>query len=71
MSTLNCEEEYLLSEKILSFTKWADMVRFARTGGEANAIAVRIARASYRKTEHCNLWISWMARLVFVSKYKK
>ncbi len=46
MSTLNCEEEYLLSEKILSFNKWADMVRFARTGGEANAIAVRIARAS-------------------------
>ena len=46
MSTLNCEEEYLLSEKILSFNKWADMVRYARTGGEANAIAVRLARAS-------------------------
>lgn len=46
MSTLNCEEEFLLSKKILSFNKWADMVRFARTGGEANAIAVRIARAA-------------------------
>ena len=46
MSTLNCEEEYLLSEKILSFNKWADMVRYARTGGEANAIAIRLARAS-------------------------
>ena len=46
MSTLNCEEEYLLSKNILSFNKWADMVRFARTGGEANAIAIRLARAS-------------------------
>ena len=46
MSTLNCEEEYLLSKKLLKINKWADMVKFARTGGEANAIAVRIARAS-------------------------
>jgi glutamate-1-semialdehyde 2,1-aminomutase len=46
MSTLNCEEEYLLSKKLLSINKWADMVKFARTGGEANAIAVRIARAA-------------------------
>ncbi len=49
MSTLNCEEEYLLSKKILSFNKWAHMVRFARTGGEANAIAIRIARAANTK----------------------
>ena len=28
---------------------WADMVRFARTGGEANAIAIRIARAATGK----------------------
>ena len=46
MSTLNCEEEYLLSKKLLSINKWADMTKFARTGGEANAIAVRIARAA-------------------------
>ena len=46
MSTLNCEEEYLLSKKLLKINKWADMVKFARTGGEANTIAVRIARAS-------------------------
>ena len=46
MSTLNCEEEYLLSKKLLSLNKWADMVKLARTGGEANAIAVRIARAA-------------------------
>jgi len=46
MSTLNCEEEYLLSKKLLKINKWAAMVKLARTGGEANAIAVRIARAA-------------------------
>ncbi len=46
MSSLNCEEEYLLSKKLLRLNKWADMVRFARSGGEANAISVRIARAA-------------------------
>lgn len=46
MSTLNCEEEYLLSKKLLKINKWADMVKLARTGGEANAIAIRIARAA-------------------------
>ena len=63
MSTLNCEEEYLLSKKILSFNKWADMVRFARTGGEANAIAVRLRESnkSSHKTEYCNMWLSWLA----------
>ena len=46
MSSLNCEEEYLLSKRLLKINKWADMVKFARTGGEANAIAIRIARAA-------------------------
>lgn len=51
MSSLNCEEEYLLSKKLLSINKWADMVRLARTGGEANAVAVRIARAACKSTK--------------------
>ena len=46
MSTLNCPEEVLLAEKLVEMHPWADMVRFARSGGEANAIAVRIARAA-------------------------
>ncbi|MDB3890690.1 aminotransferase class III-fold pyridoxal phosphate-dependent enzyme [Gammaproteobacteria bacterium] len=46
MSTLNCSEEVLLAEKLIELHPWADMVRLARTGGEANAIAVRIARAA-------------------------
>ena len=45
MSTLNCPEEVELAEKLVSMHPWADMVRQARTGGEANAIAIRIARA--------------------------
>ena len=46
MSTLNCPEEVFLAEKLIKMHPWADMVRFARTGGEANAISVRIARAA-------------------------
>jgi len=49
MSTLNAPEEYLLAEKMLKINKWADQVKFARGGGEANAIAIRIARAYSKK----------------------
>jgi len=49
MSTLNCPEEVYLAEKLLAINPWADMVRFARSGGEANAIAIRIARAASGK----------------------
>ena len=46
MSTLNCTEEVFLAEKLIGMHPWADMARFARSGGEANAIAIRIARAA-------------------------
>lgn len=46
MSTLNCPEEVYLAERLIELHPWADMVRFARSGGEANAIAIRIARAA-------------------------
>ena len=46
MSTLNCPEEVWLAERLVSLHPWADMARFARSGGEANAIAIRIARAA-------------------------
>ncbi len=46
MSTLNCPEEVYLAEKLVELHPWADMVRFARAGGEINSIAIRIARAS-------------------------
>ncbi len=49
MATLNSFEEVELTELLLSLHSWAGMVRYARTGGEAMAIAVRIARAFKRK----------------------
>jgi glutamate-1-semialdehyde aminotransferase len=49
MSTFSCPEEVYLAEKLIDMNPWADMVRFARTGGEANAIAIRIARAASGK----------------------
>ena len=49
MSTLNCPEEVYLAEKLIELHPWAEMARFARTGGEANAIAIRRARAASGK----------------------
>ena len=49
LSTLNCPEEVELAEKLIEMHPWAQMVHFARSGGEANAIAIRIARASINK----------------------
>ena len=45
MSSLNAPVEVELAEILLNLNPWASMVRFARTGGEANAISIRIARA--------------------------
>jgi glutamate-1-semialdehyde 2,1-aminomutase len=46
MSTFNCPEEVYLAEKLVELHPWADMARFARSGGEINSIVIRIARAS-------------------------
>ena len=46
MSTFSCPEEVFLAEKLIEINPWADMVRLARSGGEANSIAIRIARAA-------------------------
>lgn len=48
-STLNPIEEVSLAKTLFSLHPWAKMARFARTGGEAMAIAVRIARASTKR----------------------
>jgi len=45
MCTLNSPEEVELAELLLKLHPWAGQVRYARSGGEAMAIAVRIARA--------------------------
>ena len=45
MCTLNAPEEVELAEALLDLHPWADMVRYAKAGGEAMAMAARIARA--------------------------
>ncbi|HEV2515596.1 MAG TPA: aminotransferase class III-fold pyridoxal phosphate-dependent enzyme [Devosia sp.] len=49
MATLNAPEEVELAQRLIALHPWADMARFARSGGEANAIAIRIARAASGK----------------------
>ncbi|MGB2870021.1 MAG: aminotransferase class III-fold pyridoxal phosphate-dependent enzyme [Bacteroidota bacterium] len=49
MTTLNAPEEVKLAELLLGLHPWASMVRYARSGGEAMSVAVRIARAYSKK----------------------
>lgn len=51
MTTLNCPEEVELADLLCELHPWADMVRYARTGGEIMAMAVRIARAATGRDE--------------------
>ncbi len=46
MTTLNCPEEVLLAKQIIKHHRWASMAKFTRGGGEANALAIRIARSN-------------------------
>lgn len=43
-ASLNCPEEVDVADLLCELHPWAEKVRFARTGGEAMAVAVRIAR---------------------------
>ena len=62
-STLNAPEEVALAEKLVELHPWADMARFARGGGEAMSIAVRIARVATSKDKvvFCGYhgWCDW------------
>ncbi len=46
MCTLNAPEEVALADRLCDIHPWAEQARFARTGGEACAMAARIARAT-------------------------
>jgi len=48
-SSLNCPEEVELAEALIELHPWFGMVRYARSGGEAMGLAVRIARAHTRR----------------------
>mgnify|MGYP005990097087 CR=1 FL=1 len=49
MTSLNCPEEVYLAEAITKHHPWASMAKFTRSGGEANAVAIRIARSNTKK----------------------
>lgn len=49
MCTLNSPEEVELAETLIRLHPWASQVRYGRCGGEAMAIAVRVARAHTKK----------------------
>lgn len=61
--TLNAPEEVELAELLCELHPWARMVRYARCGGEAMSMAVRIARAYTRrdKVAFCGYhgWTDW------------
>lgn len=48
-SSLLCPEDVELAELLCELHPWAEQVRYTRTGGEAMAVAVRIARASTKR----------------------
>lgn len=50
-SSLNCPEEVELAELLTELHPWANSARFVRGGGEAMAVAIRIARAATGKTK--------------------
>ncbi len=74
MSSLNCFEEVQLAERLIKMHKHFDMVRFAKTGGEANSIAIRIARAATGKDKVaiCGYhgWYDWYLAANINSKDK-
>ena len=63
ISTLNCPEEVELAESLVELHPWAEMVRYARGGGDAMVVAVRIARArtGRSKVAFCGYhgWHDW------------
>ncbi|WP_354689764.1 aminotransferase class III-fold pyridoxal phosphate-dependent enzyme [Lentibacter algarum] len=50
MSTLNCYEEVELAERLLELLNMDGLVKFTRSGGEANTVALRIARSATGKS---------------------
>ena len=61
--SLNCYEDIELADLLCEIHPWAEMVRYSRSGGEAMATAVRIARAYTKrdKIAFCGYhgWHDW------------
>ena len=65
ISSLSSALEVELAEEMIKIHRWADMARFAKTGGEAMAIAIRLARAASGRDKvlFCGYhgWQDWYA----------
>jgi glutamate-1-semialdehyde 2,1-aminomutase len=63
LTTLNAPEEVYLAEELIGLHPWAEMVRYARSGGEIMSIAIRVARAASgrEKIAFCGYhgWHDW------------
>ncbi len=72
MTTLNCPEEVIFSDMLLKIHSWAQMAKFAKTGAEANAIAVRLSRAYNKKNKIiiCGYhgWHDWYLSAIYSKK---
>ena len=74
MTSLNCPEEVILANKLIELHPWAKVAKFARSGGEANAMSIRIARAS-TKRDHIAIcgyhgWHDWYLSVNLSGKNK-
>ena len=74
ITSLNCPEEVKLAEKLIKLHPWSGMAKFARSGGEANAISIRIARAA-TKRDHIAIcgyhgWHDWYLSVNLKGKNK-
>ena len=72
MSSLNCPEEVELANQLIKLHPWSGMAKFARSGGEANAMAIRIARAASKK-DHVAIcgyhgWHDWYLSINLTGK---
>ena len=49
LTTLNCPEEVALAKQVIKHHPWSSMAKFTKGGGEANALAIRIAQSNTQK----------------------
>ena len=73
-TTLNAPEEVYLAERLLELNPFAGGVKFARSGGEAMAIAVRIARSHSGRDKIAfsgyHGWCDWYLAANLIDKNK-
>ncbi len=73
--SLNSLKEVEMAKLLLSLHKWADKAKFAKSGGEANAIAIRIARSSCKNNDNVAIsgyhgWHDWYLSVNLSGKEK-